>query len=221
MLAELMIEKYKKVAVTSEQTDFAQDLEKVFVENFVSSGGEIVSNEDFAPDATDFRSILTKIKATNPEALMVNPQTEMPGGTIVKQARELGIDVPIYGTILLAESNALAISGEYAEGMTIIDLPALGEDDEKAQKFLSDYTERYGEPSFEFYLGAAYDDVYIIAQAISEVGENSSKIKDYLYSLKNYSGVIGNYQFDENGDLDGLDYKVSIVKDGKLIPLAN
>jgi branched-chain amino acid transport system substrate-binding protein len=101
-LAKLVREKYTKAAIISENTDYAQALARVFVEHFRSLGGEVVAQENFDPGVKDFRTILTKIKASNPEALVINPQTEIAGGLIVKQAREIGITIPLYGTVALA-----------------------------------------------------------------------------------------------------------------------
>lgn len=213
-LAKLIIEKHNKIAIISEQTDYAQALANVFMKNFESLGGEIVMNENFAPKTNDFRSILTKIKETNSETILINPQTEIAGGIIVKQIRELGITVPLYGTVALAGSNALEIAGINAEDMLIVDAPGLSPDNPKAVKFLEDYRTKYGEPTLEFYIGAAYDDVFILAQAISEVGIDTQKIRNYLHEMKSYSGVIGTYKFDDNGDLAGIEYVVKKVENG-------
>jgi branched-chain amino acid transport system substrate-binding protein len=124
-LAKLVREKYTKAAIISENTDYAQALARVFVEHFRSLGGEVVAQENFDPGTKDFRSILTKIKASNPQALVVNPQTEIAGGLIVKQAREIGITIPLYGTVVLAGTKAIETAGEYAEGMLVIDAPGL------------------------------------------------------------------------------------------------
>jgi branched-chain amino acid transport system substrate-binding protein len=218
-LAKLVREKYTKAAIISENTDYAQALARVFVEHFRSLGGEVVAQENFDPGVKDFRTILTKIKASNPEALVINPQTEIAGGLIVKQAREIGITIPLYGTVALAGTKAIETAGEYAEGMLVIDAPGLSENNPKAVKFLADYKARYGTTTLEFYLGAAYDAVYILADGISKYGTDSEKLKNYLYSLKNYNGVIGTYGFDENGDLIGIEYKVKQIKNGKAVEL--
>jgi branched-chain amino acid transport system substrate-binding protein len=218
-LAKLVREKYTKAAIISENTDYAQALARVFVEHFRSLGGEVVAQENFDPGVKDFRTILTKIKASNPEALVINPQTEIAGGLIVKQAKELGITASLYGNTALAGTKAIETAGKYAEGMLVIDAPGLSESNPKAVKFLADYKARYGTTTLEFYLGAAYDAVYILADGISKYGTDTEKLKDYLYSLKNYNGVIGTYGFDENGDLMGIEYTVKQIKNGKAVEL--
>jgi branched-chain amino acid transport system substrate-binding protein len=219
-LAKLIMEKYKTAAIISENSDYAQGNRKVFTSTVNTLKGTMVADENYAPGTTDFRSILTKIKATNPDALVINPQTEIAGATIINQARELGIIAPIYGTVIVAGSKTAEIAGANAEGMIVFDAPGLREDNTKAVKFLADYTAKYGKPSFiEFYLGAGNDAVYIMAQAISKAGTDTEKLRDYLYDLKSYNGVIGTYSFDENGDLTGIGSVIKIIKDGKAVEM--
>ena len=59
-------------------------------------------------------------------------------------------------------------------------------------------------PPFPFYAGAAYDDVYLITQAISSVGDDTTKVEQYLHSIPNYVGTVGTYSFDQNGDMVGI-----------------
>ncbi len=216
-LAKLVIKKYRKAAIISESTDYAQALGKVFVNSFIAAGGEVVANESFAPQTKDFRSILAKIKVANPEAIIINTQTEIAAGIIVNQVKELGITTQLYGTNMLAGTSAIEIAGANAEGILLVDTPGLSDDNPKAVKFLSNYKAKYGKTTFEFYLGAAYDDVYILAQAISEVGTDTEKLRDYLSKIKNYSGVIGTYHFDDKGDLAGIEDAIKQIKDGKAV----
>ncbi len=65
-LADLVTKKYKKVAVITENTEFSQGIKQVFVDTFTRNGGIVVSDEVYAPESTDFRSIVLKIKDTNP-----------------------------------------------------------------------------------------------------------------------------------------------------------
>ena len=219
VLAGLIIQKYKKVAIISENTDYAQAFKNVFIENFKNAGGIVIADEDFIPGTKDFRSIVSKIKPLDFEALLINPQVESAAGTIMNQARELGITAPFYGNIALGGSKVLEIAGKNAEGTILTDIPGLKQDNQKAQKFLADFKEKYGPLSFEFYVGAAYDDIYILKEAISSIGMDTKKIRDYLYSLKDYKGVIGSYGFDKNGDLTGISSVVKQVVNGKLVEL--
>ncbi len=216
-LAALMAARYKRVAVISEQSGFATDINDFFVKEFKSLGGTVVAAESYVPETRDFRSLVAKVKDAKPDAVFVNPQTEIAGGAIIKQIRELGITAPLYGMDTISGEKTREIAGDAIEGLTILAVPGLDAKNQKAQAFLAAYWAQFGEPSFDLYLGASYDSIYILAQAIREVGYDATKMKDYLYGLAEYDGVIGKYHFDDNGDLVGINFTVKKISNGKLI----
>ena len=218
-LAQLIVEKYgySKVAVISEETEYAQGFARTFKESVEAVGGEIVADENFAPEADDFRSILTKIKESGAEALFINPQTEVAGGSIIKQAREIGITAEFFASNVPSTPRALEIAGKHAEGLIFVDGPGLSQGSTKAHAFLNEFRSQYGDPGIEFYAGAAYDIVFILAEVIEEVGLHTGKIKDYLKSGESFSGVAGTYRFNEDGDPEGIDFVIKEIKDGKIV----
>ena len=80
----------RRLATITEATDYAEGVRRTTVEQFQKLGGELVAEERYASDVTDFRSQLTKLLNENPDALHIGAQSEFSGGTIVKQVRELG-----------------------------------------------------------------------------------------------------------------------------------
>ena len=123
----------RKLATITEETDYAEGVRRTSVAQFEKRGGEIVAAERFASDTTDFRSQLTKLFAANPDALHLAPQSEFSAGTIIKQARELGYEGPIYAETISVGTTALEIAGDAATGMKAITAD-LDPDNEKAQR---------------------------------------------------------------------------------------
>lgn len=222
-LATLMIEKYgyNKIGIISEKTEYAQAFSRVFKESVEELGGEVVSDEDFAPEADDFRSMLTKIEDAGAEALFINPQTEISGGTIVKQAKEINVTSKLFASNVLSGSQSMEIAGEHIEGLVFIDGPGLSYGNTKAAAFLSEFRSKYGDPGIEFYAGAAYDAVFILAQAIEEVGMNTEKIRRYLSAMENFSGVAGTYRFNQYGDPEGINFVIKKIQDQKVVNVSD
>ncbi|MEK7530550.1 MAG: ABC transporter substrate-binding protein [Patescibacteria group bacterium] len=217
-LVEVMRDEHDRVAVVSENTGFATDVRDYFADHIFENGGSVVANETFQPETKDFRSLLLKIKNTQPTAIFVNPQTEIAGGLIMKQARELGIDATFFGLDTLSGPTAIETAGPAAEGLVLITVPDLdSENNLKAKQFLNVYGEEYGAPPFPLYLAAAYDSIYIIAQAVTAVGDDPTRIKEYLYHMPVFVGAVGTYHFDHNGDLVGLNFVVKLVSNGALV----
>ena len=195
----------RKLATITESTDYAEGVRRTTVDHFESLGGEIVGAERYASDVTDFRSQLTKLFNENPDGLHIAAQSEFTGGTIVKQARELGYEGPIYGEVVVIGTTALEIAGEAATGVKAITAD-LDPANSKAQEVLANFRERYDYVTLPWYLGSAYDDVYITAECLRQTGDDQDAdgFRDCLYDIT-WSGAIGaNYSFDENGEVVGL-----------------
>ena len=195
----------RKLATISESTDYAEGVRRTTVEQFEKRGGEVVGEERYASDATDFRTSLTKLLNANPDALHIAAQSEFTGGTILKQVRELGYEGPIYSEIVPIGTTALEIAGEAAAGLKAV-ITDIDPANEKGQEVLSNFREKYGYVTLPWYLGSAYDDVYITAECLKETNDDQDAdgLRDCLYEIT-WSGAIGdNYSFDERGEVVGL-----------------
>ena len=194
-----------RLATITETTDYAEGVRRTTAEQFVSLGGEIVAEERYASDVTDFRSQLTKIVNSNPDAVHIAAQSEFSGGTVVKQIRELGYDGPLYSEIVPVGATALEVAGEAATGLKAI-IAELDPNNSKSQEVLSNFRARYDYVTLPWYLGSAYDDVYITAECLSQTGDDQDAdgFRDCLYGIT-WSGAIGeNFSFDEDGEVVGL-----------------
>ena len=196
----------RNIATINETTDYAEGARRTTVAQFESLGGSVVAEESYASEVTDFRSQLTKLVAASPEAIYLASQGEFAGGTIVKQARELGYEGPIYSEVVPTNPEALGIAGAAATGLkAIVPNPDLSTGEGMA--FLDKFEERYGTvATLPWFQASAYDGVYIAAQCLAATGsdQDAAGFRDCLYDTI-YTGAIGvNYGFDANGDVVGL-----------------
>ena len=195
----------RTLATITESTDYAEGVRRTSVEQFEKRGGTVVAAEQFGSEVTDFRSQLTKLFAEDPDALHVAPQSEFAGGTIIKQARELGFEGPIYADTISVGTTALEIAGAAADGVKAITAD-LDPDNEKAQEVLANFRERYEYVTLPWHLGSAYDDVYIAAECLKQTNDDQDAdgFRDCMYDIT-WSGAIGNnYSFDSDGEVVGL-----------------
>ena len=195
----------KRLATITESTDYAEGVRRTTVEQFEKRGGQVVASERFASDITDFRSQLSKLIAAGPEALHLSPQSEFAAGTVLKQARELGYDGPVYAETVSVGTTALEIAGPAADGMIAI-VSDLAPDNEKGQQVLASFRERYDYVTLPWHLGSAYDNVHIAAHCLEQTGDDQDAdgFRDCLYGIT-WSGAIGdNYSFDADGEVVGL-----------------
>lgn len=205
---------HKKGTVIAENTDFAQALKDSFTENFEKLGGKVVVSENYTTADTDMRTQILKVKNSEAEFVFFVPQTPTPGALLTKQAKESGLTIRFIGNEFFGDQHLLEVAGEAVENLVYY-VPAGPRDDPKTQKFYDDFKNKYGiEIAITQYTPNVYDAIQLIAEGLRRYGEDTEKIRDYFYSIKDYQGVSGRFSFDENGDVD-KDYTLMIVKDGK------
>lgn len=215
-LADYLAKNYKNAAVISEKTDYAQGIKSVFVSQAQKDGLTVGSQEDYDTNTTDFRSILTKVKATNPDVMFINSQTSANMLRIAQQARQVGIQAVFAGAVF---NDPDTISKPIVNGAVLAVPPGLATAG-KGADFATHYKATYGkEPAYAFYAGAAYDDVYLLAQGITAAGDDATKVRDYLHSMKPYTGTIGTYAFDQNGDFTGISSILQKIVNGTLVTI--
>ncbi|MBU5427049.1 ABC transporter substrate-binding protein [Tissierella pigra] len=201
MMAEFALNdlNFKNAAILADSTsDYAKGLSKAFKETFTSQGGKILSEEAYQAKDTDFKAVLTSLKGLNPEVLFV-PGYYEEVGLIVRQARELGLDVPILGADGYESPKLTEIAGKgvlndvyYSSHYSPMD------DAEEVVKFKEDFKARYGKEADAFN-ALGYDLGYFFKDALERAGEvNSEKLKDAFASTKDFKGVTGTVSIDEN-----------------------
>ena len=202
---ELWADGIRRLATMTESTDYAEGVRRTTVAQFTKLGGEVVGEERYASDVTDFRTQLTKLIGESPDAIHVAAQSEFAGGTIVKQLGELGYEGQLYSEVVPVGATALEIAGEAATGLKAVTAD-LDPANQKASDVLSNFKGRYGYVTLAWYLGSAYDDVYIAAECLRKTGDDQDAdgFRDCLYGLS-WSGAIGDdYSFDDKGEVVGL-----------------
>ena len=153
----LWVDGVRKIVTITEATDYAEGTRRTAVEQFEKLGGSVLTAESYSADVLDFRSQLTKLFNENPDALLLAAQGEFSGGTIIKQARELGYDGPIYSEIVPTGLEALSIAGDAATGLKAI-VPNPDLNSAAGEEFLANFRARYGVvASLPWFQASAYD----------------------------------------------------------------
>lgn len=191
--------------------DNSSDYGKGVAETFKKSyKGEIVSEVTFASGDKDFQAALTKMKGLDFDAII------MPGyynetGTITKQARELGIDKPIFGSDGFDSPIFAELATKKATNNVYYLSGFVPSASDKAKKFHDAYVAEYKEEPSMF-AALTYDSVYMVAEA-SKGAKTSVDIKDNLAKLKDFDGVTGTISVDKDHNVVKSVYVVGL-KDG-------
>ena len=195
----------RTLVTISEQTDYAEGVRRGVSDRFEDLGGEVVGFERYQTETLDFRAQLTVLRGLNPDGLLVAAQAEASAGAILKQAREIGYNGPIYSEVVAIGSTSLEVAGEAATGVKAV-IADLDPANDKGQSVLQAFRARYDYLTLPWYLGSAYDSVYITAECLMETedDQDADAFRDCLYDVT-WSGTIGNnYSFDSRGEVVGL-----------------
>jgi branched-chain amino acid transport system substrate-binding protein len=183
--------KVKKVAILVDvRSDYSVGLQTFFGQAFKKLGGTIVTEQSFSQGDSDFRAQLTAIKGFNPEAIYV-PAYYTEVGTIVHQARELGITVPFLGSDGWDSPKLWEIGGTALNGCYFSNHYATDDPNPVVQKFVNDYKAKYGQMP-DALAALAYDAARIMADAMTRADSTEgTKVRDKIAETKDFPGVTG------------------------------
>lgn len=197
-------------------SDYSKGLAKFFEEGFTKNGGKIVAEEAYLQKDQDFKATLTKLKATNADVLFV-PGYYEDVGKIIKQAREMGINVPIIGGDGWDSAKIVDIAGAEALNNTFFSNHYAADDkSEQIVKFVAAYQKEYGQvPDASAVLG--YDAATMALEAIKKANSTDpAKIREALAATQDLQLVTGKISLDKNHDPIKSAVVISF-KDGKQV----
>lgn len=210
--------KAKKVAVLFVNNEFGLSGKTVFTQGLGKLGGVVPAAEAHEIGATDYRTQLTKIRAASPDLIfMYSHDKEI--GHALKQAKQLGVKTP---WLVFSGANApvtFEIAGPALEGVIMPQWPydPVG-GTPKMKEFAKRYQDKYGK-SPVIYVATCYDGYRLLAEALRAGATSGPEIRDFLYKVKNYEGITGTINFDQDGQVI-WPARFMVVRDGKLVPYA-
>ena len=214
----------KAAVITQLGDDYSSGLGSFFVKAFTALGGTVVEQQ-FQTNQTDFKAILTEIKAQNPDIIFA-PSSIATAPLLIKQARELGITAPITAGDTWQNQTIADNAGADAEGVVV---STFFDEADTTNTVATDFVK-----GFKEYLKAHPDDLeknggegvaavsalgydgYMVAIAAIEAAGSTdgTAIRDALAGVT-ITGVTGDISFDENGDAKKDMAYLNVIEGGK------
>ena len=188
----------KRVAILSSVSS-AQSvgLAKYFRERFTSASTAIAAEQKYSEGEKDFRAQLTAIKAAGADGIFV-PGYYAEAALICKQARDLGLTLPLLGVDGWESPDLLAIAGAAAEGCYLSTHFSPESKAPVVVAFNERYQKRWGLSANALSV-LGYDATMLAIDAIRRAGStDGAKIRDALAATKDYPAVTGAITFDTN-----------------------
>lgn len=209
----------KKAAIIQEvSNDYAVGLATFFKEEFIKLTGDpnsVVEVSNYQTGDNDFTAQLGNVKAKNPDVIFA-PGNFTESALIVKQGKQLGIDVPFIGGDTWEVQEFLDVGGSEVEGVvfsTFFD-PSVTFTPE-SEKFLDEFAKAYPDREPAAVTALGYDAYILILNAIERAGSaEPAAIRDALAETEGFEGAAGIVTLDENGDAI-KDAVIKTVENGK------
>ncbi|MCR4309716.1 MAG: ABC transporter substrate-binding protein [Deltaproteobacteria bacterium] len=221
---EMKKRKISRIGVLSSNTGFGNagkgQIEKLAPEHGIT----IVANEVYDKAASDLTAEVTKIKAANVQAI-VNWSIEPAQAIVIKNARQIGLKIPIFQSHGFGNIQYVQAAGAAAEGvlfpcgrLLVADvLPKNHPQKALLVKYTKDYESRYKEQASTFG-GHAYDAYIILLKAIDQAKSTDTEaVRTAIENLKGFVGTAGIFNFSPT-DHNGLNvdaFEMLTVKKGK------
>ena len=212
--------KLKTVAIIDDRTAYGQGVAEVF-KNTAKQKGMTIVDEQFTTDkSTDFMSILTAIKAKNPDAIFfggMDPQA----GPMLRQMEQLGLTKQKYfGGDGICTNDLIKQSG----GAKTLDNVVCAEGGASLAKmpsgdaWMKRYEAKYPK-QFQVYSPYVYDAVFVLVDAMKRAGSADPKVYTPFIGQTNFKGVTTTVQFETNGELKNPAMTLYTYKGDKKIAL--
>lgn len=188
--------KAKTAAVIGDvQSDYSKGLTTFFQQEFEKLGGRIVSQQTYAQTDPDFKAQLTAIRNTNPDVIYI-PGYYGQVAIIAKQARELGMNMPLLGGDGWDSPELWKLGGDALKNSYISNHYSAENPAPEIQNFVKNYQAKFNVVP-DSLAALAYDAAKVLADAIKRAGgTDSAKLKEAINATKNFAGVTGSITLD-------------------------
>jgi len=203
----------KKIAIIDDKTAYGVGLADETEKAVKAAGGAVVIREALANEKEqDFKGVLTKVKAKNPDVIMFGGM-DAQAGPMLKQMKALGIKAKFISGDGAQSAELIKLGGDAAEGSyaTTAGLPK--EKMPQGPAFYDKFKAKFN-AEVQVYAPFTYDATNVLIAAIQKVGTDPAKIIDAIKQTS-MDGVTGKIAFDDKGDIKDGAVTVFQVKGGK------
>lgn len=189
--------KLNQVAILRDiKSDYSVGLADFFTQSFKAMGGTILADESYSAGDKDFNAQLTSLKAKNPQAIFV-PGYYTEVGLIARQARKLGITVPLLGGDGWDSEKLWEIGGEALNGSFYSNHYSVDDTSAAVRGFVEKFKARYSNKIPDAMAALGFDAAMILADAIQRAGNaNPDSIRMALAATQGFAGVTGTTSLD-------------------------
>ena len=214
LINHLVKEGYTKFAIIGDNTAYGKGESTYQVAALKANNLEALAVEEHGADDKDFTGQLTKIMASQPEVLLL-ADSEVAGGLVAKQARQLGFEGVIAGGVAMGSAKFLETAGDAAEGVYFTAAYPGNEANDQTKAFAAAFETRWGlEP--EFHNANTYDLTQVLFIAMENAHPlTPENVAAEMHKVCDYQSLQGKMCIDETGESLTTSL-VGVIKNGQL-----
>jgi branched-chain amino acid transport system substrate-binding protein len=207
--------KAKSVAIVDDKTSYGEGIANEVEKSLRAAKVTITGHERTTDKETDFRAILTRIKAKNPDVIF-HGGMDATGGPMLKQARDLGIKATFAFGDGACDDEISGLASGAAEGMVCSQagIPR----DAASKEFIAAFRAKFGE--IRQYSPFFYDGAMMVVEAMKKADSTEpARFTPELFNVT-FAGATGPVRFDAKGDRKDADMTIFKLQAGKIVPVA-
>jgi branched-chain amino acid transport system substrate-binding protein len=193
--------KISKIAIITVSDGFGSSGREQLKANAAKYGIQIVEDSTYSPKDTDMTPQLTKIRASQAQAIICWGTNPGPA-VIAKNVKQLGIKLPLYMSHGVSSKKFIELAGDAAEGIILPSgrvivsdvLPSSDKQKKSLLAFVKDYKNHY-KAEGDHFGGHAWDAVMLLKSAIERGGDTPAHIRDQLEKTVNFAGIGGIFNY--------------------------
>lgn len=206
------------VVIEDQAQVYSIGLSKAFQKSFIAGGGKIVKKIKVTSGDKDFKAVVSQIKSINPDFMFLplyHPEASM----IARQAKQVGLNKPMFSGDGVANQTFIDLGGDALEGYMFTDFfDYTAPPTQKSKDFIASYFEKTGKKELNSFtaLGADTYNVLIAAMNNCKNPEDSICINKQIQSTKGFEGVSGLISIDKTGNAT-RSAVIKVIANGKAV----
>ena len=213
VLAQYMLKNGgKTVAVLDDATQYGKGIADEVAKTLQQGGASVVHRDSATDKTTDFKAVLTEIKAKNPDYVFWGGMDDT-AATLVKQMRELGMTAKLVGADGACTDKFIELSGAAGKGVICSQAGMPLSQMAKGAQFNTDYEKAFPGQKVQIYSPFSYDATFAIVEAMKLANSTDPEAIAAAMPKVSFDGLIGKIAFDDKGDIKGGAISIFEVKD--------
>ena len=194
-------QKISKIAILTVSDSFGSSGREQLKSQAANFGIQIVEDDSYGPKDTDMTAQLTKVRGSQVQALICWGTNPGPA-VIARNAKQLGLKLPLYMSHGVSSKKFIELAGEAAEGIILPSgrvlvadlLPKTDKQKKSLLSFVKDYQSHY-KAEGDHFGGHAWDAIMLLKGAIERGGDSPVAIRDQLEKTRHFAGIGGIFSF--------------------------